>query len=56
MNSFHESAFNETKFINSSDIFYMLNRGHKDNNDGLIIFAYTAFIAAIIIPQIPQVD
>ncbi len=42
---------------NSTDMVYIIKQGRKeDNEDGIIIFAYTALIAAIIIPNIPQID
>ena len=39
----------------NADIFYMLGNKNK-NDDGLTICAYSAFIAAIVLPHIPQID
>lgn len=50
-----EIAF-ENKFIKNTDIFYMIKQGRQQNDDTLTICVYTAVIAAIIIPQIPQID
>ena len=44
---------------NNIDVVYMMNREKRQQGDddiGPIIFAYTAFIAAIILPQMHQID
>jgi hypothetical protein len=39
----------------NADIFYMLGNKNKDD-DSLTICAYSAIIAAIVLPHIPQID
>lgn len=44
---------------NNIDVFYMIKREKLQQGDddiGPIVFAYTAFIAAIILPQMHQID
>ena len=43
---------------NNIDVFYMIKREKRQQGDdiGPIVFAYTAFIAAIILPQMHQID
>lgn len=43
---------------NNVDVFYMIKREKRQQGDdiGPIIFAYTAVIAAIILPQMHQID
>lgn len=45
-------------FYNNVDIFYMIKREklQQDDDSGPIIFAYTAVIAAIVLPQMNQID
>ena len=44
------------KYRNNTDIFYMIKQKREGNDDSLTIFAYTAVLAAIIMPHIPQID
>ena len=44
---------------NNIDVVYMMNREKRQQGDddiGPIIFAYTAVIAAIVLPQMNQID
>lgn len=44
---------------NKIDVFYMIKREKRQQGDddiGPIVFAYTAVIAAIILPQMHQID
>ena len=46
-------------FHNNYDIFYMIQQQREQcegEKDGPTILAYTAVIAAMIIPQLPQID
>ena len=46
-------------FHNNYDVFYMIQQQREQGEgekDGPTILAYTAVIAAMIIPQIPQID
>jgi hypothetical protein len=43
---------------NNIDVFYMIKREKRQQDDdiGPIAFAYTAVIAAIVLPQMNQID
>lgn len=44
---------------NNVDVFYMIKREKRQQGDddiGPIMFAYTAVIAAIVLPQMHQID
>ena len=44
---------------NNINVVYIMNREKRQQGDddiGPIIFAYTAFIAAIVLPQMNQID
>lgn len=43
---------------NNVDVFYMIKQEKRQQGDDIspIIFAYTAIIAAIILPQMHQID
>jgi hypothetical protein len=45
--------------FNNLDLFYMIKREKRQQGDddiGPVVFAYTAVIAAIALPQIRQID
>lgn len=52
------TIYNLGSFDNNVDIFYMIKREklQQDDDSGPIIFAYTAVIAAIVLPQMNQID
>lgn len=54
--NYHSETAFENKFIKNTDIFYTIKQGRQENDDTLTICTYMAVIAAIIIPQIPQID
>lgn len=57
----YESGSLYNNNVYNNDVFYMIKRDKRqqDNQDqdhGPIIFAYTAVIAAIVLPQMNQID
>jgi hypothetical protein len=45
-------------FDNNTDIFYMIKREKRNQDDDIsqIMFAYTAVIGAIVLPNMNQID
>ena len=55
----YNDLFSSSIFHNNYDVFYMIRQQGEQGEgekDGPTILAYTAVIAAMIIPQIPQID
>lgn len=52
------TIYDLVSFDNNVDVFYMIKRekGKQDDDSIPIIFAYTAVIAAIVLPHMNQVD
>jgi hypothetical protein len=53
----YKEVFSSPIFHNNYDIFYMIQQKRQgEQGDSPTMLAYTAIIAAMIIPQIPQFD
>jgi hypothetical protein len=53
----YNDLFSSSIFHKNYDVFYMIQQKQGEGEkDGPTILAYTAVIAAMIIPQIPQID
>lgn len=57
----YNDLFSSSIFHKNYDVFYMIQQQQQGEQgegekDGPTILAYTAVIAAMIIPQIPQID
>jgi hypothetical protein len=52
------TIYDLVSFDNNVDVFYMIKRekSKQDDDSSPIIFAYTAIIAAIVLPHMNQVD
>jgi hypothetical protein len=53
----YNDLFSSSIFHKNYDVFYMIQQKQGEGEkDGPTILAYTAVVAAMIIPQIPQID